>query len=444
LFVQFDPSIAASGQSKIIPLTIAVFLKYPEDPFILNIVYELVRVLAGTPACVQSLQEKFIPTIVSILSLPANAAKSTNQDAALDVLSTIVRYSKGPLTDILIQNAFPALIDCVLRSDDHSIMVSGGECLRCFITASPEQVYNFKNGEGLNYVMQVTTMLLNPTHNEMSAGQIGRLVIAIIHKMGNVMGENVDHILKAVISKLQLVECLRVVMSLVAVFAYLFLTQLDAVMNFLSTVPGPNGEPAMQFLFHHWLSKQNVFYGTYERKVTTMALCKIFEYGVTTQDSRLTSISYKETIIKDDDSPIKMRTRSQTKALVSEVVEIPALVKIFKLLINELIHSKETGLDFEPETGGEEDANDDDSDSAERIQYLSSLRFSEEEEDIDKQEDEELIRELLQNPLCQTNMDENLTTFIQNFSANEHFNMFLPHLNKVEKNALKQINVKCD
>lgn len=89
--------------------------------------------------------------------------------------------------------------------------------------------------------MQVTTLLLNPMTSEFTAAFVGRLVIAIVLKVGNLLGENIHLLLKAVISKMQLVESLSVAMSLVMTFAHLVVTQMDAVLNFLSTVPGPTG-----------------------------------------------------------------------------------------------------------------------------------------------------------------------------------------------------------
>uniref|UniRef100_A0A034VML9 Importin-9 n=1 Tax=Bactrocera dorsalis TaxID=27457 RepID=A0A034VML9_BACDO len=443
--ITFDPSFAAQAQSKLIPLTIAVFLKYPEDPYILEIVQDLIKALLQNPLCLEPLQEKFIPTIVSIISLQGDQANSAKQDIALDVLTTIVRYSKPPLSAALVESAFPAMVHCVLRSDDNAVMVSGGECLRAFIFVSPEQICAYKNGEGLNFIMQLTTMLLNPMNNEMTAGQVDRLVITIITKMGNMLGENVDLLLKAVISKMQLAECLKVIMSLVVIFAHLFLTQMDAVLNFLSTVPGPTGEPAMQFVFSNWLSKQTSFFGNFERKVTTMALCKLFEYGVTTQDTRLTSITVKEQVITDSTSP-RVKTRSQAAA-AQQWVTIPALVKIFKLLINELAHLKETNLadcieesdeDDDPSSGAAGDKPS--GNSPPKPRFISDLYFN--EDDDENTDDDQLTQELMKNPLFQTNMEENLTKFLQHFSSNEHFGMFVSHLNNAEKQVLNSIQVE--
>lgn len=219
-------------------------------------------------------------------------------------------------------------------------MQSGGECLRAFLYVSPEQVCNYQNGQGLNYILQVTTMLLNPMSTEFSAAFIGRLVITLITKAGNFLGDQIDLLLKAVISKMQLVEALNVIMSLVMIFAHLFLIQMDAVMNFLSSVPGPTGEPAMNFVFSNWLSRQHLFYGTYERKVSVMALCKIFEYGVTTKDQRLMQVMIKD-LVEAPGSVGKTRTRSQTNNSSQQWVSIPIMVKIFKLLINELGNLRE-------------------------------------------------------------------------------------------------------
>lgn len=63
-FFQFDNDFTASVANKIIPLTIAIFLKYPEDPYILELVQDMLKVLCQNPHCLQPLQEKIIPTLV--------------------------------------------------------------------------------------------------------------------------------------------------------------------------------------------------------------------------------------------------------------------------------------------------------------------------------------------------------------------------------------------
>lgn len=196
--------------------------------------------------------------------------------------------------------------------------------------------------------------------SEFTASFVGRLVITIVLKAGNFLGENIHLLLKAVISKMQLVETLSVAMSLVMTFAHLVVTQMEAVLNFLSTVPGPTGEPAIQFVLTHWLTRQHLFYGSYERKVSTMALCKLFEHGITTGDARLITVSIRDLVEAPNNNMAKPRTRAQTAGVQQQWVAIPVMVKIFKLLINELAHLKEASLlnnesDVQTDEEGEED-----------------------------------------------------------------------------------------
>lgn len=90
---------------------------------------------------------------------------------------------------------------------------------------------------------------------------------------------------------MQRTETPTVMQSLLMIYAHLVNSEFDAVLNFLSTVPGPTGESALAFVLIEWVSKQQLFYGNYDRKVATIALCKILEYGVTHDDCRLNEIT---------------------------------------------------------------------------------------------------------------------------------------------------------
>lgn len=432
----FDTNFTASVSNKIISLTIAIFLKYHDNPYLLELVQDLLKILSQNPYCLQPLQERIIPTLVSILNMRGQQANFSMQEIALDVMATVVKYSKAPICDALLESAFPATIECILNTDDHSVMQSGGECLRSFISVAPEQVCSYRNGEGLKYIMQVTTMLLNPMYNEFTAVFIGRLVITIITKAGNMLGDNIDMLLKAVISKLQLVTALNVIMSLVMTFAHLILIQMEAVLNFLSTVPGPTGEPAIQFVFTHWLSRQHTFYGAYERKVSIMALCKLFEYGITTQDPRLTSVVIRELAI---DNSSKIKTRSQSATQVQQWISVPILVKIFKLILNELSNYKEEKLLDEPEEWTDDDEEDGQENSPNKSSpiKISDLIFGDDDE-----EDDEAMAELMQGiNFGSSNMEENLVAFLRTFSCDRNFSVFFQQLTDNEKELLKSIGV---
>ena len=108
----------------------------------------------------------------------------------------------------------------------------------------------------IKYVKSVAGHLLNPVGSEFSATFVGRLVTTLIQKTGDRLGENLDHLLKGVLSKLRGSETLSVIQSLIMVYAQLIHSQLSAVLNFLCSVPGPSGELALHFVMTEWVSRQ--------------------------------------------------------------------------------------------------------------------------------------------------------------------------------------------
>lgn len=64
---------------------------------------------------------------------------------------------------------------------------------------------------GLYYIIQVISKLLDPKSTEYTASFVGRLVSIVISKVGSGLGENLDLMLRAVLSKMQQSETLSVV-----------------------------------------------------------------------------------------------------------------------------------------------------------------------------------------------------------------------------------------
>ena len=134
----------------------------------------------------------------------------------------------------------------------------------------PDQVAAYRDSEGhsgLYFIIQVALNLLSPTVNESCSAFVGRLVSTLFNRAGAHLGESVDLILRAVLSKLQGSHSLVAAQSLIMVYAHLVHSQMDAVLNFLSSVPGPKGQSALHFVLNQWCSRQHVFTGAYENKV---------------------------------------------------------------------------------------------------------------------------------------------------------------------------------
>lgn len=69
----------------------------------------------------------------------------------------------------------------------------------------------FVGHNGLYYIIQVISKLLDPKTSEHTASFVGRLVSVVISKVGNQLGENLDLMLRAVLSKMQQAETLTVI-----------------------------------------------------------------------------------------------------------------------------------------------------------------------------------------------------------------------------------------
>ncbi len=85
--------------------------------------------------------------------------------------------------------------------------------MRAYVSVAPDQICLFTDSEGksgLWYLVQVAGHLLNPVGSEFTATFVGRLVTTLIQNTSERLGENLDLLLKAVLSKLQGSETLSV------------------------------------------------------------------------------------------------------------------------------------------------------------------------------------------------------------------------------------------
>lgn len=449
-----DPAFTTSAENKICPLTIAIFLKYNNDPVVASLAQDIFKELAQVEGCQGPMQMRLIPTLVSIMQAPPDKIPSGLCATSIDILTTVVRNTKPPLSEMLVCQAFPVVAQCTLRTDDNTIMQNGGECLRAYVSVALEQVGQWRDEQGnsgLWYVMQVVNQLLDPRTSEFTAAFVGRLVSTLITRAGTELGEQLDQILRAILSKMQQAETLSVMQSLIMVFAHLVHSQLDPLLEFLCSLPGPTGKPALEFVMTEWMSRQHLFYGQYEGKVSTVALCKLLQHGLNTNDKRLQDIVVKgEEIFSPDEG---IRTRSKSAKNPERWTNIPLLVKIFKLIVNELSSvveanaSRANPADWSQDSTGmwedqeEEEGEDDDEDEGLAGQLLSDLIASNKYDDDYYEDDEEDDPDALKDPIYQIDLQAYLTDFLTQFAQQPCYSMFSGHLNDAERRALQSIGL---
>ncbi|XP_051780368.1 importin-9 [Erpetoichthys calabaricus] len=446
-----SPDFTSSVENKICPLTIAIFLKYSNDPVVASLAQDIFKELAQIEACQGPMQMRLIPTLVSIMQAPADKIPSGLCATAIDILTTVVRNTQPPLSELLICQAFPVVAQCTLNTDDNAIMQNGGECLRAYVSVALEQIAQWHDEQGhsgLWYVMQVVSQLLDPRTSEFTAAFVGRLVSTLIAKAGAQLGDNLDQILRAILSKMQQAETLSVMQSLIMVFAHLIHSQLEPLLEFLCSLPGPTGKPALEFVMAEWMNRQHLFYGQYEGKVSTVALCKLLQYGINTNDKRLQDIIVKGEEICDPNEGI--RTRSKAAKNPERWTTIPLLVKVFKLIINELSTvieantSRSATADWNQDGDSNdmwEDEDDDDEDEGLAGQLLSDLISSNKYDDDYYEDDEDDDPDAMKDPIYQIDLQAYLTDFLRQFAQQPCYSMFSGHLNEAERRILQSIAI---
>ncbi|XP_029990730.1 importin-9 [Sphaeramia orbicularis] len=449
-----DPAFTTSAENKICPLTIAIFLKYNNDPVVASLAQDIFKELAQIEGCQGPMQMRLIPTLVSIMQAPPDKIPSGLCATSIDILTTVVRNTKPPLSEMLVCQAFPVVAQCTLRTDDNTTMQNGGECLRAYVSVALEQIAQWRDEQGnsgLWYVMQVVNQLLDPRTSEFTAAFVGRLVSTLISRAGTELGEQLDQILRAILSKMQQAETLSVMQSLIMVFAHLVHSQLEPLLEFLCSLPGPTGKPALEFVMTEWMSRQHLFYGQYEGKVSTVALCKLLQHSLNTDDKRLQDIVVKGEEIYSPEEGI--RTRSKTAKNPERWTNIPLLVKIFKLIINELSTvveanaSRANAADWSQDSTGmweeqeEEEGEDDEEDEGLAGQLLSDLIASNKYDDDYYEDDEEDDPDALKDPIYQIDLQAYLTDFLTQFAQQPCYSMFSGHLNNAERQTLQSIGL---
>uniref|UniRef100_A0A665SVP3 Importin N-terminal domain-containing protein n=1 Tax=Echeneis naucrates TaxID=173247 RepID=A0A665SVP3_ECHNA len=392
-----DPAFTTSAENKICPLTIAIFLKYNNDPVVASLAQDIFKELAQIEGCQGPMQMRLIPTLVSIMQAPPDKIPSGLCATSIDILTTVVRNTKAPLSEMLVCQAFPVVAQCTLRTDDNTIMQNGGECLRAYVSVALEQIAQWRDEQGnsgLWYVMQVVNQLLDPRTSEFTAAFVGRLVSTLISRAGTELGEQLDQILRAILSKMHTCHV---------------------------SLPGPTGKPALEFVMTEWMSRQHLFYGQYEGKVSTVALCKLLQHSLNTDDKRLQDIVVKgEEIYSPDDG---IRTRSKSAKNPERWTNIPLLVKIFKLIINELSTVVEANA------------------SRANAADWSQGQYKKFKYDDYYEDDEEDDPDALKDPIYQIDLQAYLTDFLTQFAQQPCYSMFSGHLNNAERQTLQSIGL---
>ncbi|KAK4336894.1 hypothetical protein RND71_043459 [Anisodus tanguticus] len=450
VLLSIDKNIDCNVFDKVFDLALSSFLENTEDYLIMDKFIGIFDKLSKNPSLYSATENKLMPSLLEILSDNAKENYYCLKPISLKILKVLVRNSPLPLSDSLINLCFKLVCHSVFSTfDETSIMREGGETIRAFVSKSPDQIASFCNPDdgrdGMSLVMQVCLHLLDPCVEEACATEVGKLVFVTINKGSSYLGnDNVHLLLRSVLSKLQSSKSIIVIQSLIMVFAHLLNHNLETVLDFLSVLPGPLGpHSALEYVLTQWLSRQHLFYGSYEIKVTVIALCKLLEHSVVSSNSKINLnriIVPGEPIITDSG----IKTRSRTASKPDQWTSIPCSVKILKLLIHELDHRENVEVcDEINEDSDDDDQNDSNPWSNNQNDYSFNNSYSNQSDLNDndtneEDEEEEEDQDTLEDPISKINLRVYLNQYLTQFLSQSCANEFTSQLNEIERNILKK------
>ena len=444
--LQYDGVLVETVDQQIIPVISSAFTKYNNDPHLGTVIEESFGLIANNPLFLRPLQEKFIPDAIKVISSFLMDVPSSMVSATMDILCRIIRASSPPLDTFFFDGVFLTIVVTALKTDDNSLLQSAGECMCAFLATDAEGLISWQDHEGtggLHYAVKVIEHLLDPKISEFSAAFVGRLIIMLVRKLGAILGELLRVILRAVVSKLNVSYTPNVMQSLILVFAYLIQSQLEFVLEFLFSLPSSDGKSALNQVMSDWVQLQGTIFGSYDTKMSIVALSKVLSYGVRTQDPKLEVIVVRGDEIFQQGGGVQ--TRSKTKTTPKQYTEVPLLAKIFKVLVQELsiaLESQEIGvLGFERRSYGVESSEDDGEESGSADDMVESLLIYGSgvlNENDFEDDDPEIVDEDVAN----LDIKEYLTDYCSQFCQLPGFSNLIPMLTDKEILTLQDVGVQ--
>ena len=280
---------------------------------------------------------KVMPSLMAAFDVedPVTKDKTALTDVACSVVKILAENAKGHLPQGFVAASMPRLCRVIFSDHDFYVKQLSTLAIKYMITNDKDQVFNWVDPEahknGLEMCFMVIGHLLGPSSDEASAAEVGELAVSVIDQAGAAaLGTSMHDLLRILAQRLSTAEQITLIQSLTTVFARLSLLSVNEVLDFLAsqTIGELNG---LTVVLQKWLENSINFAGFDSIKENISALVMIYR----THDPRLDSIVCVGDLIPDTSS--RIRTRSMTKSVPIKYTQVPAPLKIIKILVGELL-----------------------------------------------------------------------------------------------------------
>ncbi|KAJ2799293.1 hypothetical protein H4S07_005475, partial [Coemansia furcata] len=420
--LRVDHDITASLEPVISQVAIGIWQRYPSDVLLTSIVIDIVEDMARNSQASDAFAQRALPIIGATLSQSSDGMVISS---GIDLLSGLVKGGPSPMPNGYTDAIFPLLMRILSTSTDGEVLQSGQACLKYFVQKDAQRVAEWRDDKGvsgLDHIIRFVAVMLSPDSSESSALFVGDLVAKIVQKCSSfIAGDVLAELIRVVTARLATAHTSSFCSSLLPLYAQLVVRHPSEVVDLLDGMHFGD-RTGLYIVLTTWFKNYLDIQGYYSRKVSAIALTRIFALG----DPRISAIIAQGDIIPNSENKGKIVTRSMSRSHPDQYTQIPAMAKIVKLLLAELELDVEgtfarqsaagsgAAVDDVDQDGDEEDDWEDDAEfdaldemaSAGKYAYLSDLM--DDEGDFDDHDDDE---DIIEDPIYSQDLNEHLSAF---------------------------------
>lgn len=285
---------------------------------------------------------KVVPNLLGAF----NVATMTDQEPLLvlaaDMLSHLTEQAKPTsLPSDVIPTVLPKVLPLLLTSEEPDILKPCTASLRHLLTHSSSTLLTWRDPAttgataqqtGLDCVLLVISRLLQPQIDEYAAMEVGYLASALVTAAApDQITPILPQLLQAIAIRLEAATQASLIQSLILVFARLSLTSAPDVITFLSQL-SISSTAGLTSVLPKWLENSSDFSGYEDIRTNIVALARLYEL----HDPRIEAVTCTGELIVENLKSDRIMTRSRARNMPTRYTQIPAPVKIVKVLVEEL------------------------------------------------------------------------------------------------------------
>ncbi|KAJ1679454.1 hypothetical protein EV182_002016, partial [Spiromyces aspiralis] len=339
--IKTSVDVTARLESFIGPLVLDIWQKFRADAWITNIISDIFEVLASNPKANTAFQQRALPVIGNAIFGDEDGDESVG--FAIDLLTSLIQGSPSPLPSGYVQTIFPPLIRLLMSTKGHDVLQNGELCLKKLVEKDAAQIAEWHDeagASGIDYIIQFITVLLQPDASESVALFMGDLVCKLVQRGSQyIAGDTLVGLIDIITARLATARTSTFIASLLPFYGQIAASHPRELVNALAnwstaTVKRPGEEnlpdcrvSGLELIIPIMCDHFNDIHGYYNTKVSTVALCKLYEL----EDPRIYNILVKE-------NPMVRGVSKQQQ----QPVLIPARVRIARLILSEIVNDIET------------------------------------------------------------------------------------------------------